>query len=389
MTNRLQLFTESVSHLGIAKPELEALTELVKACLESAVSDMDDGFDPDNPEYDSELNIIDNSTATDEEEEQLPDADSDFDTLSKKENRDMNELLRYRQEEVNTPEVHVHESTVGTKLAETYIKVAPKLLDIGKCTPDEIENLSAFITWLCNKFNSFNQSEYMANLATKLNKGEQDYNEEQMDKVVGLLNIGPAVVQLLNEINNTENAFHDNLVSASLTNSKDVFAVAPQINTFVADMFQGFEEGNAVDTREDPDILYDDTGFIDIPEEEDEPTDEEATEETSTGETSTGETSTEGETATLDDNATNPEEESDTGFPADTSVETVEKAVNDFIELIPTIDLNDEEAEAFAHAGGKNKAKEVADRRAELKKQNSGNVIESGRRRSNPWANRR
>ena len=112
--------------------------------------------------------------------------------------------------------------------------------------------------------------------------------------------------------------------------------------------------------------------------------DEEATEETSTEETST-----EGETATLDDNATNPEEESDTGFPADTSIETVEKAVNDFIELIPTIDLNDEEAEAFANAGGKNKAKAVADRRAELKKQNSGNVIESGRRRSNPWANRR
>lgn len=384
MTNRLQLFTESVSHLGIAKPELEALTELVKACLESAVSDMDDGFDPDNPEYDSELNLIDNSTATEEEEEQLPDADSDFDTLSKKENRDMNELLRYRQEEVNTPEVHVHESTVGTTLAETYIKVAPKLLDIGKCTPDEIENLSAFITWLCNKFNSFDQKKYMASVATKLDNGEQDYNEEQMDKVVGLLNIGPAVVQLLNEINNTENAFHDNLVSASLTNTKDVFAVAPQINTFVADMFQGFEDGNAEDTREDPDILYDDTGFIDIPEEEDEPTDEEATEETSTEETST-----EGETATLNDNATNPEEESDTGFPADTSIETVEKAVNDFIELIPTIDLNDEETEAFANAGGKNKAKAVADRRAELKKQNSGNVIESGRRRSNPWANRR
>lgn len=380
MTNRLQLFTESVSHMGIAKPELEALTELFKACLESAVSDMDDGYDPDNPEYDSELNIIDNNTETGEEEEQLPDADSDFDTLSKNENRDLNELLRYRQQDVTTPEIKVHESTVGTQLAETYIKVAPKLLEIGKCTPDEIENLSAFITWLCNKFNSFDQNKYMNDFAAKLSEGNQPYNEEQMDKVVGLLNIGPAVVQLLNEINSTENTFHDNLVSASLTNSKAVFAVAPQINTFVADMFKNFDDDDSSEPeREDPEILYDDTGFIDIPEEEDEPTDEEATEETPT----------EGEPATLDDNATNPPKESGKGFSADTSIETVEKAVNDFIELIPTIDLNDEDAEAFANAGDKNKAKEVADRRAELKKQNSGNVIESGRRRSNPWANRR
>ena len=56
MSNKIQLFTESVSHMGIPTPECEVLTDLAKACLESALSD---NYDEENPEYDNDLNIID------------------------------------------------------------------------------------------------------------------------------------------------------------------------------------------------------------------------------------------------------------------------------------------------------------------------------------------
>ena len=80
------------------------------------------------------------------------------------------------------------------------------------------------------------------------------------------------------------------------------------------------------------------------------------------------------------------------GFPKDSNLEEVEKAVNDFIEFVPTIGLSDSEATELTTVVDdtkKKQAKKIANRRAEIMTQSNGAAIESGRRRQNPWATKR
>lgn len=369
MTNKIQLFTESVSHMGIAKPELEVLTDLAKACLESALSD---NYDEDNPEYDSDFNIIDgNEEYTDAES--MPDPDTDFDTMTRGEERDEIEMDRYGQEKIDAPSSpkEVHESTVGTKLTNTYVQVAPKLLDSGKCDPSDVDNLYSFINWIINKFNDFDAEQYLNEKYTS-----NSYDEARLDKTLSVIDVGPAVVQLLEEI---KDKYQSELESASLTNDSAVFSIAKDLNFFVGDMFNNFADDAELDAeQEDTSIGFNDEGgFIDNDkvdamidardgeEVEDEPT-----------------TTDEGETT----------EDKVLGFPNDSTLDEVEKAVNDFIEFVPTIGLSDSEATELTTVVDdtkKKQAKKVANRRAELMTQSNGAAIESGRRRNNPWGNKK
>ena len=367
MTNKIKLFIESVSHMGIPTPECAALTDLAKACLESALYD---NYDEENPEYDNDLNIIDGKEDNDDVES-LPDPDTDFDTLTRSEERDNLEMDRYRQDDVNAiPHEEIHESTVGTKLANTYIQIAPKLLDSGKCGPGDMDSLSKFIDWIINKFNEFNPEKYLATQYTS-----DSYDESRLDKTVNVIDVGPAVVQLLDVI---KEKFQTELDMASLTNEKGVFSVAKDINFFVGDMFNNFAYDSELNTeQEDTSIGISETGFIDD-EKIDAMIDAQDGEELEDKPTPTDEGK--------------PTEDNKSGFPEDTDIETVEKAVNDFIEFVPTIGLTDREAEDLTNVvddDKKAKAKKIANRRAEIMRQSKGAAIESGRRRSNPWANKR
>lgn len=368
MTNKIQLFTESVSHMGIPTAECEVLTDLANACLESALYD---NYDEENPEYDNDLNIIDGKEEA-EDVESMPDPDTDFDTLTRGEERDDMELDRYRQEQIDAPisQKEVHESTVGTKLANTYVQVAPKLLDSGKCSPSDVDNLYSFINWIINKFNDFNPEQYLSEKYTS-----NSYDESRLDKTLSVIDVGPAVVQLLDVI---KDKYQSELESASLTNESAVFSIAKDLNFFVGDMFNNFADDTELDAeQEDTSIGISDEGFIDD-EKIDAMIDEQDGEEVEDEPTNTDE----GETT----------EDKTLSFPKDSNLDEVEKAVNDFIEFVPTIGLSDSEATELTTKVDdtkKKQAKKMANRRAEIMSQANGAAIESGRRRQNPWATKR
>lgn len=368
MTNKIQLFTESVSHMGISKPELEALTKLFKVCLESALSD---NYDEENPEYDGDGNIVDGQEEY-TDIESMPDPDTDFDTLTRGEERNDIELDRYGQEQIDIPssQKEVHESTVGTKLANTYVQVAPKLLDSGKCSPSDVDNLYSFINWIISKFNDFNPETYLSEKYTS-----NSYDESRLDKTLSVIDVGPAVVQLLDVI---KEKYQPELESASLTNDSAIFSIAKDLNFFVGDMFNNFADDEELDAeQEDTSIGIGLDGFIDN-DKLDTMIDAQDGEEIQDEPTNTDE----GEAT----------EDNTLGFPKDSNLDEVEKAVNDFIEFVPTIGLSDSEATELTTKVDntkKKQAKKMANRRAEIMTQSNGAAIESGRRRQNPWANKR
>lgn len=367
MNNHTKFFVESVAKLGIAKPELEALEKMFTVCLESALYD---NYDEENPEFDSDFNIIDGKEDNDSIEENLPDEDNDFDSLTNKEERDKNEILRYGQEYVEPPEDNGIESTVGTNLANVYTQVAPKLLDMGKCSPSDMDNLANFIDWVIKKFKAFNPKECMAEFETQYNS-KKSYDEARMDKILNVISIGPSVVQLLEEI---KNKFSSELKEASLTNEPAMFSLANNINTFVADMFNTFDENTDFNAeQEDTSIDFDDTGFINH--------DDEST-------PSDGQELTEDEPSNMDAGEPNQNETSSDAFPDDTDLETVEKAVNDFITFIPTSELSDSDAADVNNnvdEKKKDNAREIAKQRNKFKSEHKGDVRETGNMPDNPW----
>ena len=368
MNNHIKFFVESVSKLGIAKPELEALEKMCIACLESALYD---NYDEDNPEFDSDFNIIDGTEDNDSIEETLPDEDNDFDSLTNQEERDKHEILRYGQEYVEPPEDKEIESTVGTNLANVYTQVAPKLLDMGKCTPSDMDSLANFIDWVIKKFKAFNPKECMAEFETQYNS-KKSYDEARMDKILNVISIGPSVVQLLEEI---KNKFSSELEVASLTNEPAMFSVANNINTFVADMFNNFDENTDFNAeQEDTSIEITNRGFSNNEEPDDVPTDElEPVDD---------------EPSNMDDGKTNQNEASSDAFPDDTDLETVEKAVNDFITFIPTSELSDSDAAEVNNnvdETKKDNAREIAKQRKKFKSEHKGDVRETGDMPDNPW----
>ena len=373
MNNRIQIFTESVAQLGVGQTELEALTKLFKVCLESAV-ELDDEenweYATDTPEFDlSEdgVNSVEDDTPSLDEFGDSPDNVVDASSYRERWNR--------RDEEPSErPQDEPVESTLGTKLANAYIQIAPKLLHTNQCSPSDVDNLSKFIDWLIAKFNSFDPTRYMEQV-TKQYNSNQSYDEARMDKILNVISVGTQVVQLLTDIKNT---FGKELESASLMNEPSIFTAAKDINAFVADKFNV----NGADfngEQADPNIIYDDTGFIDVDKKDTSaPTEEQ---ERIAAKPSQPNTSAK---------PTKKDSSPDT-FSSDDDIDTVEKAVDDFINFVPTIELSDSEAADFNKPVDKTKkssAKKIAEQRADYTKKHKGDVVEASTLNDDddPWA---
>lgn len=276
MNERVKIFMESASQMGVGKPELEALTKLFKVCLESALM-LDDeqnldydtdttGFDFSEDDYDSE----DNDERPSKYDSEYDDID-DLDTRLPGERRDSLKTDKsiWRDDDIglNAPPEQrdniKYESNVGTSLADAYINFAPKLLDRNLCNAKDTENMANFIDWLIKAYNKFNPREYMAKIADQFDR-KKSYDTDRLDKIVNVASLGPHVVQLLTEIKNT---FSDELATAAFTNEASVFPVAKDINTFISDKFN--TDSDDLDAEQaDQSIVFDDSGFRDVDAEE-------------------------------------------------------------------------------------------------------------------------
>lgn len=370
MTNRLKLFTESVSQMGIGTEETTALTKLFKVCLESALGVYD--YDEENPDYyDGDTTDLDikeyGVNATDDAREDM-DVNERFEQYSRPEiNDEMNEF----GPEENTEEKIV-ESTTGTKLAEAYIKVAPKLLASNQCAPSDIDNLGKFIDWLIKKFNLFDSEQYMRQVEA-MTKAGKDYDSDRMDKCLNVVEMGTPVVQLLQDI---EAEFGKELEQATITNESSLFAIAKDINNFVAKRFAGLANDKDIENERDKNVVTYDKGFYDI----DDDSHDATKEERAAAEANSANEYTKNAKA----------EASPDRFSADIDAETVDNAMNDFVSFIPSSGMSDRDAAEFnkpVDKAKKTRAKQVANQRAEYTKSHKGDVIETSSLGygDNPW----
>lgn len=375
MNERVKIFMESASQMGVGKPELEALTKLFKVCLESALM-LDDeqnldydtdttGFDFSEDDYDTE----DNDERPSKYDSEYDDID-DIDTRLPGERRDSLKTDKsiWRDDDIglNAPPEQrdniKYESNVGTSLANAYINFAPKLLDRNICTAKDADNMANFIDWLIKAYNKFDPREYMAKIADQFDR-KKSYDTDRLDKIVNVASLGPHVVQLLTEIKNT---FSDELATAAFTNEASVFPVAKDINTFISDKFN--TDSDDLDAEQaDQSIVFDDSGFRDVDAEEEKAnpnkekalTDEEVRQMNSAAKKTSPKPLYEDESLDSD---------------------TVENAVIDFVNVVPTIGLSDKELAEFnkpVKKETKKKLKTAAAKRGEVSKMYNGDVVDA------------
>ena len=375
MNERVKIFMESASQMGVGKPELEALTKLFKVCLESALM-LDDeqnleydtdttGFDFSEDDYDSE----DNDERPSMYDSEYDDVD-DLDTRLPGERRDTLKTDKsiWRDDDIglNAPQEQrdniKYESNVGTTLADAYINFAPKLLDRNLCNAKDTDNMANFIDWLIKAYNKFNPREYMAKIADQFDR-KKSYDTDRLDKIVNVASLGPHVVQLLTEIKNT---FSDELATAAFTNEASVFPVAKDINTFISDKFNTDSEDLDAE-QADQSIVFDDSGFRDVDAEEEKanPNKEKAL--------------TDEEVRQMNNAA---KKTSPKPLYEDESLDsdTVENAVIDFVNVVPTIGLSDKELAEFnkpVKKETKKKLKTAAAKRGEVSKMYNGDVVDA------------
>lgn len=346
---------ESASQLGVGKPELEALTNLFKVCLESALEDeanLDDYPDTDNLDgtfidEDGE----DASTLTDHSTTYYDDDVNEYDYLGKK--------------------IRADKSTLGTTLTNAYIQLAPKLLDRGMCKVDDIDNLATFIDWLLKQYNE----KFDKNTALEPFSRNPSYKEDRIDEVVNVIDKGDKVAQLLKEIKDT---FSQELSNASITNEQTIFPVAGSINDFITNKFDNATDDEHLNAEQiDQNVITTEGGFVDIDNDIDhigDPTEEQLR------------MAAEAKRASND--ARNKKSTSDTqddSFKDDESLTTVEDAVNDFLHVIPTVSLSYSEVADFnkpVKKETKKKLKTVAAKRGEVRKMYNGDVVDA-----NDWKN--
>ena len=340
MNERVKIFMESASQMGVGKPELEALTKLFKVCLESALEDEDN---IDLYEDDVDEDGQDASSLTDHMKPRWDEEDED---------------------DFDQTQAEPLESTLGTKLANAYVQIAPKLIDKNMCSVDEIDNLSKFIDWLIKAYKKFNPEEYMEKVAVKYQR-RKSYDTDRMDKILDVVNLGSRVVQLLTEIKNT---FSDEIRNATFTNEASVFPVAKDINAFMAEKFDTGSDDLASE-QADQSIIYDDSGFRDVDAEEEKanPNKEKAL--------------TDEEIRQINNSAKKPTQDTapDT-FSPDEEIDTVENAVIDFVNFVPTINLSDSEVADFnkpVKKETKKKFKTATDKRGEVRKMYNGDVVDA------------
>ena len=361
MSNRIQIFMESVAQMGVGKTELEAFTKMCKVFLESALEDEanlfdypdDDNDDDDSRDEDGE----DASTLSDHSKTYYDDEVNEYDDLDEK----------------NMPV----KSTLGTTLANAYIQLAPKLLDRDMCKVGDIDNLSNFIDWLLTKFNK----EFDKTTALEPFTRNSSYKEERMDEVVNVIDTGDKVAQLLKEIKDT---FGQELSSASITNEQTIFPVANAINEFITKKFDNSTDDEHLNAEQiDQNVITREGGFVDIDNDIDhigDPTEEQLR--------------MAAEAKRMSNDARSNKTTSDTqpdSFNDDASLTTVEDAVKDFLHVIPTVGLSESEVDAFNRASGKAKKeaiKKLAGQRADFTKKHKGKVIEASALNDDddPWA---
>lgn len=369
MTNRTKIFTESVSQLGVGKPELEALTRLFKVCLESALEDNDeedyseDGFM--RNAFDSDEDNADASTlisATSFGKEDLPDdiskdETSPFDYPIDWENNDNED----DNENDNTP-IEAFNATAGTNLTKAYTLLAPKLLAKGCCNAINIDNLHEFINWLLSVFETKFDSDTALNIFTKDTK----YDANRMDKVINVIDNGKKAAQLLSEINTTLN---DVLVNATLNNRKAISNAAGKINDYIVKRFDhAAADADAAEQR-DPNVItkWDGVGFVDIDRDVDhiDPNEAPASQDEINSKFDKKKTAKQSDPAI---------------FKEDSDIDEIDKALNAFISVIPTAGLDTDAAESFNKPLDKaliDTAKDMAEKRASLMKNHAGNIVDS------------
>ena len=365
MNERVKIFMKSASQMGVGKPELEALTKLFKVCLESAL-EMDDEenweYATDTPEFDlSEKGVY----SKDIDEPSLDEfGDSPDDMVDTASYRDRwNRRDEFEDDDFEQQASEPIEAKLGTKLADAYIQIAPKIIG-NQCSADEIDNLSKFIDWLIKTYKKFNPKEYMKKVEDQYNS-KKSYDTDRMDKILDVVNFGSRVVQLLTEIKNT---FSDELTNATFTNEASVFPVAKDINAFMAEKFNTGSD-NLASEQADQSIIYDDSGFRDVDAEEEKanPNKEKAL--------------TDEEIRQINNAAKkNTQDTSPDTFSPDEEIDTVENAVIDFVNFVPTISLSDSEVADFnkpVKKETKKKLKTAADKRGEVSKMYNGDVVDS------------
>lgn len=370
MTNRTKIFTESVSQLGVGKPELEALTQLFKVCLESALEEDDeedyseDGFI--RNAFDSDEDNTDATTlisATSFGKEDLPD------DISKEETSPFDYPLDWENNDNaddndndNTP-IEAFNATAGTNLTKAYTLLAPKLLAKGCCNAINIDNLHEFINWLLSVFENKFDSDTALNIFTQDTK----YDANRMDKVINVIDNGKKTAQLLSEINTT---LKDVLVDATLNDSKAISNAAGQINDYIVKRFDhAASDSQMTAEQRDPNVItkWDGVGFVDIDRDVDhmDPNEAPASQEEINSKFDKKKTAKQSDPAM---------------FKEDSDIDEIDKALNAFISVIPTTGLDTAEAEAFNKPLDKtliDTAKDMAEKRASLMKNHAGNIVDS------------
>lgn len=244
MTNRIKLFTESVSQMGIGMPEAVALTKLFKVCLESALR-LDDEEDTFIADDDAEYNRNDYG---EEEEEMEPPTDffgtdnvSDVNDIIDDAQR--KDILRNEDTSLDMldtqPDDDIRvESNVGSTLVNAYTKYAPKLFDMHICTFDDISNFSNFIDWIINKFQRFNPDTMFQDYTS--NDNNKAY-ATKMDTILNVISSGPRVVNLLKDI---KAQFGEKLTEASIADEDTLSPFVTNINEFISSTFSHGEGGS-------------------------------------------------------------------------------------------------------------------------------------------------
>lgn len=392
MTNRLKLFTESVSQMDIGPAEVSALTKLFKVCLESALM-LDD---EENKEYDTDtagFDFSEDDYYTGDKNERPSMYDSEYedvtepDTTLPGERRDdfKKDQSIWRDDDIglNTPPEQTgdidYESNVGTSLANAYIKFAPKLLDRNLCTAEDTDNMGKFIDWLIRKFNSIDASNYMmrfANMYSPENKSRSKSKKilgdgGELDKALDFFSKGQPVITLLKEI---KDEFSDELSTASLSspkkvedhdNDSSIFSVAKDINRFVTKKFNSVDD--ARDIYAEDDTEFDNGIELDayLPPEEDNVPMAADTNAMDNYAEKNAKKNTESET------------DSDKHFPYDTDPNDVDDAITSFVNFVSTVDIPEDELNAFNNEVDnkkRSKAKSIADKRVSLTHEHHGDV---------------
>lgn len=403
MTNRLKLFTESVSQMDIGPAEVSALTKLFKVCLESALM-LDD---EENKEYDTDTagyDFSEDDYYTGDKNNRPSMYDAEYDDVDEPETtlpgERRDELKKdqsiWRDDDIgwNTPPEQTenidYESNVGTSLANAYIKFAPKLLDKNLCTAEDTENMGKFIDWLIRKFNSIDASNYMqrfVNMYSPENKSRSKTKKilgdgGELDKALDFFSKGQPVITLLKEI---KNALSDKLSKASLSNNpsndtsndtsddtsedssedssdgSSIFSVAKDINRFVTQKFNSVD--GARDIYTDDAFAEDGTGLDDRPELD------------AYLPPAEGNVPMAADTNAMGNYAE--KTDSDKRFPVDSDPKDVDDAIASFINFVPTVDIPEDELNAFINEVDnkkRSKAKSIADKRASITHEHHGDV---------------